>query len=160
MKKILYSSIFCFLLIAICISNTSYAGTINEDITLLAIGIHYNGQPADTWVVKEVTNGPVFARREGQIQPPIELGIAGDLGTGTVDKIAFKIIDAEIGGSTGRGWFRVDADALDVPTPPIDAFNFLTLLGGSPISLESNSDKKFILRLSNDSDDSVIISDM
>jgi hypothetical protein len=126
---------------------------------LLAIGIHYSGQPDTTWVVKEVTDSPVFAIREGQIQTPVEMGIAGDLSAGTADKIAFKFLIAPLGGTTQRGW-DTTGDLVDQEMPPDNIVNWLTEPGGSPITLEGNSNKKFIIQLSTNTDPAVVITDM
>ncbi len=162
MGKIKDYSIFFFLLIFICMSNISYAnGPGNVDVSLLAIGIHYQGQPDTTWVVKEVTNGTTYQFRDGQIQSAIEMGIAGDLSAGVVDKIALKIVFSEVGGGTERGWDVDDGDPVDQETPPANAKNFLDPdLGGSSITLDNNSNKKFLFKSSNNGDDSVVISDM
>jgi len=157
MGKIKDYSIFFFLLVFTCMSNMSYGSSENIDITLLAIGIHYQGQPDTTCVVKEITDGPIFAERQGQIQSALEMGIANDLTAGTVDKIALKLFIADIGGHTQRGWNMGEADPIDQAIPPNDVNNFIE---GSIITLEANSNKKFLLELSNSGDPSVVISDM
>jgi hypothetical protein len=159
-EKIVYSSIFCFLLILICMSNISYADGSEVNVTLLAIGIHYSGQSDATWVVKEVTNGTTYSFRDGQIQSALEMGVASDLSAGLVDKIAFKFIFTEVGVSTQTGWDVDGDDLINEPTPPTNAKNFLALPGGSSITLEDNSNKKFLFKSANGVSDSVVISDM
>lgn len=157
MKNVMY---IVFLLGLICASNTLYAIPAAEIFTLLEIGIHYQGQPADTWVIKEVINGSEFTYQDGHVQPPIEIGIAGDLPAGVVDKLALKAIVS--GSETGRGWMS-DANAeewLDSDTPPVDAYDLLAEQGGSPISLETNSNKKVIMQWYTQGDDTIVISDM
>jgi hypothetical protein len=152
-------SIFFFLLIFTCISNISYAGGDIQTFKILAIGIHYQGQSDSSWIVKDVIDGPVFTKTLGVIQPALEMGVAGELNAGVVDKIALKMTITEDGEFVGSGW-DTDMLPIDQATPPTDATNFLTCPGGLPITLEINSNKRFVLKLSNSSEGSVETSDM
>jgi len=146
-KKTLCGYIFCFLLTLLCISNISYATPADEvDFTLLAIGIHYEGQPDTTWVVKDVTNSPLFPIIQGQTYSATELGIANDLSAGTVDKIALKgILTISGGGGGGTGWLT-ESEPVDGQIPPASAVNFLNIDGGLNIPLEEYSNKKFLVK--------------
>jgi hypothetical protein len=159
-ERILYSNIFCFLLILLCVSTILYATDDNYSVKVLAIGIHYQGQPDATWVVKEVANSPDYAIIAGHIQPALEVGIASDLSAGVVDKIALKWIWTPEGGASETGWER-GYDIIDQPTPPSDAYNLLALPGGPIITLEDNSNKKVVLQFGSSGPPSaVVISDM
>jgi len=153
-------NVFYFILILTCMSNILYAGGETDIITVIAIGVHYKGQPDDTWIVKEIANSPEFTYQDNHISPAIEMGVAGDLPAGIVDKLAIK--GTMSGGQNGRGWMS-DADAEDwsnAAIPPADAANFLTFPGGSNIILETNSNKKIIEQMHTEGSDSVVISDM
>lgn len=158
-KKILYSSIFCLWLIIVCISHVLYAGGGIVTFKILAMGIHYQGQPDNIWEVREVVDGPTFTATEGAIQPPMEMGVAGELNAGIVDKLALKWIYIE-GSESFRGWDRGDDNPADQEMPPDDAYNFLALPGGPTITLEDNSNKKFILQIASDGPNAVVITDM
>ncbi len=159
MRNRLYDVVFCFLLMFICISNILYASSNNYSVTLLAIGMHYQGQPDDVWVVKEITNSPVYTFRDGQIQPALEVGIAGGINEGVVDKIAVKWIFTEEGGNSETGW-EMGAYILDQETPPADALNFLSLPGGVPITFDANSNKKLVFQGNVEGPVAVVITDM
>jgi hypothetical protein len=140
-------------------SNLLYARDFNVDFTLIAIGIHYEGQPDTVWVIKDITNSPNFPIYEGQTYPLTEMGVANDLSSGAVDKIALKGI-LVVGSNNVTGWL-MDGDPIDALIPPTGAVNFLQYVGN--LALEDISNKKLLLRWGHSAEGGpvdIVVSDM